>query len=130
MGIELKYNKGMQITRITDPQKFVDEMLRSELADQCHKQGFVNTDDIEQFYSIAMIDTELALDEIDVAFRDFERAINKPTKKQYVLIDLELNTEQILPEHAVESAIRDLKKLDGPVACWVCEEYIVIEQNL
>ena len=119
----------MQITRNTTPYIFVDEMLKSELADQCRKQGFVDSDDTEQFIDIALNDTELSSDEINVAFRDFERAI-KGLKKQYVLIDLESYSQQILPEHAVETAIRDLKSLDGPVKCWVCEEYIVIEQNL
>ena len=116
----------MQITRNTTPYIFVDEMLKSELADQCRKQGFVDSDDTEQFIEIALNDTELSVDEIEVAFQDFERAI-KVREKQYVLIDLESNSQQILPEHAVESAIRDLECIVGPVACWVCEEYIVIE---
>lgn len=126
MVTEPKYNIGMQITRNTTPNIFVDEMLKSDLADRCRKQGFVDGDDTEQFNLIALHDTELSTDEINVAFRDFERAI-KGLKKQYVLIDLESNSQQILPEHAVESAIRDLERIVGPVACWVCEEYIVIE---
>lgn len=129
MVTEPKYNNGMQITRNTTPYIFVDEMLKSELADRCHKRGFVGGDDTEQFIETAMQDTELSTEEINVAFQDFERAI-KGLKKQYVLIDLESYSQQILPEHAVETAIRDLKSLDGPVKCWVCEEYIVIEQNL
>lgn len=75
---------------------------------------------------------DLSFNEIRQAVQDFRRCISPVIEqaKRYVLIDLEFHTQQILPDHAVETAIRDLKPFKGAVNCWVCEEYIVIEQDL
>ena len=116
----------MQITRNTTPYIFVDEMLKSELADRCHKRGFVGGDDTEQFIETAMQDTELSTEEINVAFRDFERAI-KGLKKQYVLIDLSCYNQEIIAPEKLSEMIAGCSELEGLIKGWICEEYIVIE---
>ena len=116
----------MNITINTTPEIFVDEMLKSELADQCRKQGFVDSDDTEQFIDIALNDTELSSDEINVAFRDFERAI-KGLKKQYVLIDLSCYNQEIIAPEKLSEMIAGCSELEGLIKGWICEEYIVIE---